>query len=182
MGIAARGGVGRRSLTSGRVDDAVDFGDVDADVNEILQRGVALSRHDREAADRVFREALALDPHQLATYFCLYKIHAYSGRLDAALEAAEAGLLEAARQANLAADWRLWRVEEIDLDGPARFGLHTLKALAFIRLRRGEGEQARDLLEGLARLDPSDAVGGSVVEAIRRGADRAAEPPDAGKV
>jgi hypothetical protein len=153
-----------------RDDDAIDFGEVPPAVNEILQRGVALHRTDRAAADRAFREALALDPRALATWFCLYKIHTYSGDLDAALAAAEGGAREAARQANLAPDWRLWRREEISLEGPGRFALYTLKALAFIRLRRDEPEAADEVLAHLARLDPDDAVGGSVVEAIRRGA------------
>lgn len=154
-----------------RDDDAIDFGEVPPAVNEILQRGVALHRSDRAAADRAFREALALDPRALATYFCLYKIHTYAGDLDAALAAAEGGAREAARQANLSPDWKLWEPDEISLDGPGRFALYTLKALAFIRLRRDEPDEARIALEHLARLDPTDAVGGSVVEAIRRGVE-----------
>lgn len=159
-------------------DDAVDFGDVPERVNEILQRGVALHRTDRAAADRAFREALAVDPTALATWFCLYKIHTYAGDLDAALAAAEGGAREAARQANLSPDWRLWQAEAISLEGPGRFALYTLKALAFIHLRRDEPEAAGEALAALARLDPTDAVGGSVVEAIRRGTIAgAARPP-----
>ncbi|NLH79323.1 MAG: hypothetical protein GX458_00550 [Phyllobacteriaceae bacterium] len=154
-----------------RDDDAIDFGELPPAVNEILQRGVALHRVDRAAADRAFREALALDPRALATYFCLYKIHTYAGDLDAALEAAEAGAREAARQANLSPDWRLWEADAISLDGPGRFALYTLKALAFIRLRRDEPCAADEVLAHLARLDPADAVGGSVVAAIRRGVE-----------
>jgi len=161
-------GSGARAEKAG--DDAIDFGDVSDDVNEILQRGVALNRHDRVAADAVFREALALDPRQLPTYFCLYKIHTYSGNLDAARDIAEAGCREAARQANLSPDWRLWDPAEISLEGPGRFALYTLKALAFIHLRRGDRDASRALLDGLARLDPTDAVGSSVVAAIWQGA------------
>lgn len=152
------------------VDDLVDFGELPDAVNAILQKGVAAARSDRAAADALFRSALAVDPRALPTYFCLYKIHTYAGDFDAALEIAEAGLREAARQANLSPDWRLWQRDAVSLDGPARTALYTLKALAFIRLRRGEPEAARDLLARLAELDPDDAVGGSVVEAIRRGA------------
>ena len=150
-------------------DDLVDFGEVPPGVNEILQEGVALHRTDRAAADRAFREALALDPRALATWFCLYKIHTYSGDLDAALAAAEGGLREAARQANLAPDWRLWHPAEISLDGPGRFALYTLKALAFIHLRRDERPEAAAVLSRLAVLDPTDAVGASVVAAIAEG-------------
>ena len=100
----------------------------------------------------------------------LYKIHTYAGDLDAARDVAEAGYREAARQANLSPDWRLWDPAELNLDGPARFALYTLKALAFIHLRRDERDASRALLDGLARLDPTDAVGASVVDAIWRGA------------
>ena len=65
------------------------------------------------AADAAFRRALALDPTALATWFCLYKIHTYSGDLDAALDIALGALREAARQTNLATDWADWRAAEI---------------------------------------------------------------------
>lgn len=163
------GTIGSTRAKALRDDDAIDFGEVPPAVNEILQKGVALWRGDRVAADAAFRAALALDPRALATYFCLYKIHTYSGDLDAALAAAEAGAREAARQANLAPDWRAWEREAISLAGPGRFALYTLKAIAFIRLRRDEPDEARAALDALARLDPDDAVGGSVVDAIWRG-------------
>jgi tetratricopeptide (TPR) repeat protein len=159
---AARGG-------KPRIDDAIDFGDVPPAVNEILQQGVALHRHDRAAADARFRAALALDPTALPTWFCLYKIHTYAGDLDAALEAAEGGLRAAARQANLTPDWTVWRRDEIPANDAGRFALYTLKALAFIRLRRAEPNEAARVLDHLARLDPQDAVGGSVVAAIAAG-------------
>ena len=163
------GGEERRRGAAAGVDDLVDFGDIPPAVNEILQRGVALHRHDRVGADACFRAALALDPSALPTWFCLYKIHTYAGDLDAALEIAEGALREAARQANLPADWTEWRAEEMDPHGPRRFALYTLKALAFIRLRRDETAAARHVLARLAALDPDDAVGGSVVAAIAAG-------------
>jgi hypothetical protein len=130
---------------------------------------MALYRHDPAAADAAFREALALDPTALATWFCLYKIHTYSGRLDEALAVARGGLAEAARQANLSPDWTLWDAPAAALDGPARFALYTLKALAFIHLRRDETAEARRILAALAALDPTDAVGSSLVAALADG-------------
>lgn len=44
--------------------------------------------------------------------------------------------------------------------------LFTLKALAFIHLRRGEREAARGLVTQLLRLDPADHLGASVVETL----------------
>ena len=159
----------RQKVPTTRGEDLVDFGEIPPAVNEILQEGVALHRHDRAAADAAFRRALALDPTSLATRFCLYKIHTYAGDLDAALEVAEDALREAARQANLAPDWTTWAPEEMDPTGPRRFALYTLKALAFIHLRRDEPEAAASVLARLTALDPGDAVGGSVVAALAAG-------------
>ena len=60
----------RRSDTAMRGEDLVDFGEIPPAVNEILQEGVALHRHDRVAADaaravtsaQVLRADLARDP------------------------------------------------------------------------------------------------------------------------
>jgi hypothetical protein len=50
--------------------------------------------------------------------------------------------------------------------GPARFWLFTLKALAFISLRRGEREVAVALIAQMRRLDPVDQLGFGVVEGL----------------
>ncbi|HVZ52569.1 MAG TPA: hypothetical protein VG986_11415 [Pseudolabrys sp.] len=153
----------------GGTEDLVGFGDIPAAVNALLQQGVAAYRHDPPAADRLFREALAAAPQTLPVYFCLYKIHTYQGKLDDALSAAESGLAEAARQAGWSADWRAWQPQAVIPDGAARFALYTLKALAFIRLRRDEREQARRILEHLSRLDPTGSVGWPVIAALADG-------------
>ena len=51
--------------------------------------------------------------------------------------------------------------------GPARFWLFTLKALAFIRLRRGDRAEAQALLEKAAQLDPADNMGASVIASLK---------------
>lgn len=146
--------------------DDINFGDLPEAIDALLQRGVAAYRSDYAEADRLFREALAAAPTVLPVYFCLYKIHTYRGNLDAALAAAEDGLREAARQAGWAADWRSWEVAGIAADDAGRFALYTLKALAFIHLRRDDAKLAREMLDTLARLDPSGAVGWTVVAAL----------------
>ncbi|RBP03518.1 hypothetical protein DFR50_1434 [Roseiarcus fermentans] len=145
--------------------DLIDFGDTPPAVNDLLQQGVSLSRHDRAAADATFRAALALDPSALAAYFCLTKIHAYGGRLDEALTIAEAGLAEAARQAGLPGDWVGWTAEDVARAAavPARFALTMLKASAFIRLRLSEGRETARRLDKLAELGVSEGIGGGVV-------------------
>ncbi|TBW37584.1 hypothetical protein EYW49_10765 [Siculibacillus lacustris] len=162
---------GRDGAERARDHDAIDFGDLPDAVNDILQAGVALYRLDRAAADVAFRRALAIDPTCLAAYFCLYKIHAYSGDLDAARAAAEAGIVEAARQAGRDPDWTTWSADDLVLDGPVRFALYTAKALAFVALRRGDGEAARRILDRLAALDPDDGVGARVVDDLARATD-----------
>lgn len=152
-------------------DNLIDFGDVLPEVNEILQRGVALYRHDPAGADLAFREALALRPDALPTYLCLYKIHTYQGNLDEALGIAHAGLTEAARQAGLDPDWTTWKPGQIseDVASPDHFALFTLKALAFIHLRRDENEMSRRFLGKIAELGAMETVGGTVIAALADG-------------
>jgi tetratricopeptide (TPR) repeat protein len=149
----------------------IDFGELPDQVDALLQQGVSAYRHDKTEADSLFHQALALAPGELPTYYCLYKIHTYQGNLDRALAIAEAGLQEAARQAGWSADHRTWEPVPAALTGPGRFALYTLKALAFIRLRRLEREQADVLLQELSRLDPAGCVGWSVIADLARGLD-----------
>jgi len=152
-------------------DDLINFGEVLPEVNEILQRGVSLYRHDPVGADLAFREALALAPDQLPTYLCLYKIHTYQGNLDEGLAIAHAGLAEAARQAGLDPDWHAWRPGDIsaDVNSAGHFALYTLKALAFIHLRRDESAISQTILAKLEELGAMETVGGSVIAALAAG-------------
>ena len=149
--------------------DAINFGDLPEAINALLQRGVAAYRHDRARADQLFRQALATAPNELPTYFCLYKIHTYQGNLAEAQAAAERGLKEAASQAGWNPDWRQWQSQAVLPQGPGRFALYTLKALAFIHLRQDRRLQARQILERLRQLDPGGAVGWPVVAALEEG-------------
>lgn len=151
----------------------IDFGPLPEAVDALLQAGVKAHRTNPQSADALFRSALARAPDALPVYLCLYKIHTYAGRLDAALQAAEAGLAEAARQANLSPDFRLWRPLDAP-EGARRFALYTLKALAFIHLKRGAWDKARAALDALTEADPHDSVGGSVVRALADGVEESA--------
>jgi tetratricopeptide (TPR) repeat protein len=146
--------------------DEINFGELPEEVNALLQRGVAAYRRDWSYADRLFRQALAAAPRQLPIYYCLYKVHTYQGHLNEALAAAQMALREAARQAGWSADWHDWTPPDKPPDGPARFALYTLKAMAFIHLRRDERDKAARILDCLARLDPRGAVGWPVVAAL----------------
>ena len=152
--------------------DAINFGDLPPAINDLLQKGVAAYRSDFSAADALFREALAAAPQELPTYFCLYKIHTYQGNLDEARTAAQSGLKEAARQAGWPEDWRCWEPQSGVPDGAGRFALYTLKALAFIHLRRNEHNEAEKMLDALRVLDPTGEVGWPVVAELAAGSAR----------
>jgi tetratricopeptide (TPR) repeat protein len=147
-------------------EDLISFGDVPDATNALLQRGVLAYRKDPEAAEVLFQEALALDPAQLPVYYCLYKIYAYRGLLDNALAVATVGLNEAARQAGWSDDFRAWERAAVSSGGPEHFALYTLKALAFIHLRRGETDCAQACLDKLAELAPNREVDFTVVAAL----------------
>lgn len=149
--------------------DTINFGDLPEEIDALLQQGVVAYRKDRAAADALFRKALEAAPQALPVYFCLYKIHTYQGNLDEALSAARRGLEEAARQAGWRSDWRAWTPGPLAADGAARFALYTLKALAFIHLRREEPDAAAEMLGALKVLDPSGAVGWPVVAELAEG-------------
>lgn len=150
--------------------DPIDFGDIPAQVNTLLQAGVVAYRTSKSTAEARFREALALAPDTLPVYYCLYKIHTYQGDLDRALAVAHAGLDEATSQAGWPRDFETWPVSAAT--GPsdaARFALYTLKALAFIHLKRGEIEVSRGILRRLEAVDPDGHVGWHVIRDLLTG-------------
>jgi hypothetical protein len=126
-------------------------------------RGAA---HD-EAGAALWTTVLAF-PQCLPPYYLLYKFHASRGELELAEEVACKALAVAAQQASLARDWRTVQPDDADFStpDPARFWLFTLKALAFISVRRGEHAVARELVGKLRALDPEDRLGFGVVEAL----------------
>jgi len=147
----------------------VNFGELPEAVNDLLQRGVAAYRTDHAKADLLFREALATAPRELASYYCLYKIHTYMGNLDFAARVATDGMIEAARQAGWEADPNRWPHGQVAGAGPARFALFTLKALSFIELKRNNRQIALQHLATLALLDPSGGVGWPVISELAQG-------------
>lgn len=136
--------------------------------------------HDVPAATALLAEALAIAPACLPLHYARYKFHSSHGQYALAEAAAGAALTEAARQAGLPADWRALehsvdpRIDWSDVHGAPHFYLFTLKALAYLRLRRGDLAEAGALLDTLARLDPSDRVGATVTRSLLHGAANAA--------
>ena len=149
--------------------EGVDFGSVPPAADALLQQGVRAHRSDKPAADACFRAALAEDPTALPTYLCLYKTLTYGGRLAEARKAAQDGMAEAARQAGWPEDWHDWPILSGAPEGPARFALYTLKALAFISLKEGQPEAAAAMLDRLAELDRQGLVGWQVIRELADG-------------
>jgi len=149
--------------------EGINFGDLPYEVNSLLQQAVFAHRSDKGEADRLFRQALDVDPAALPIYLCLYKIHTYQGNLGNARAIAQTGLEEAARQAGWPGDWHEWPRPIGVTEGAARFALYTLKALAFIALRDDRLADAADKLTVLRKLDPSGAVGWPVIAALAEG-------------
>lgn len=121
-----------------------------------------------ERAGAALWTAVLTFPNCLPPYYLLYKFHASRGELEPANEVARKGLAVAAAQASIDRDWRAVQPADADfsMPGPARFWLFTLKALAFISVRRDEREEARQLVGKLRVLDPADRLGFGVVEGL----------------
>jgi hypothetical protein len=138
-------------------------------VSPAVQHLIDVARHAPPAqVEAALWTAVATAPDQLPVYYLLYKMHAGRGELDLALQAASKGLQAAAQAAQMAPDWQtvLPSAADFSAPGPARFWLFTLKALAFIQLRRGERDVAAALVARLCLLDPDDHLGASTVERL----------------
>ena len=136
-------------------------------VNNLLQAAVLANHADIPRAEQLFKQAQQLDSTCLQTYFALYKFYFYQGRLQEAETQVLAGLEVASLQGGLPRDYRLLTLDSGRWDMYASditfFYLYTLKALAFIKLRRQHLEEAQQILAVLRVLDPEDRSGGSVV-------------------
>ncbi len=153
------------------VEDAIVFGtQLMPATNSRLQYSVAARHHDNSEAENILWQARAEDPTCLPVYFALYKFYFNCKRLDRAERAARLALAESARQAGLLADWeklsRDPRGRELYGSEAGLFYLFSLKALAFIKLRRRHLDEARAILDSLSLLDPEDRSGGSVIRSL----------------
>ncbi|MEJ2108143.1 MAG: hypothetical protein P8X48_12595 [Acidiferrobacteraceae bacterium] len=127
---------------------------------------------DADRAEALLLEARDLDPACLPVYFALYKHYFYRSRLAEAEQITLTALEAAARQGGFAPDWRNLEVDTAPwsgASGPIRFFLFSLKALAFIRLRRGAPDEAAAILAKLGEIDPLDQVGATVIRDIAAG-------------
>ncbi|MET3514581.1 hypothetical protein ABIC63_002360 [Pseudacidovorax sp. 1753] len=167
------------NLFTGEEADAFFGGEVPPAVRHLVDE--ARSKPREEAAVALWTAVLA-SPQALPVYYLLYKLHASQGELAQALRAAERGLVAAAEVAGLPSDWRQVRPGMTDFlqPGAARLWLFTLKAQAFILLRRGEPAQAAERLDHLRLLDPDDHMGASVVAQLLAQHDVGVRPTTSG--
>jgi len=124
-------------------------------------------------AEAILWSAQAIDPDCLPVYFSLYKFYFYKARLDMAEQVARKALTVAARHGAFDPDWRHASAASTDWSdccSPQHFYMFSLKALAFICLRRLRPEESRDILDKLAEIDPQDSVGASVIRDLMIGA------------
>ena len=148
------------------LEERVVFGrDIPPAVNACLQEAVACA-DDFERARELFYRARDMQPDQLEVYIALYKFCFYRGHLDEAEQVALDALQQSAKRGGFTADWQALETASTDWslhEGPARVFLYSLKALAFIRLRKGDHDVAKNILAKLQQLDTQDLVGGSVI-------------------
>lgn len=130
-----------------------------------LQQAVACAS-DFERARKFLYRARDLQPDQLEVYIALYKFCFYRGHLDEAEQVALAALQQAAKRGGFTPEWQQLDTASTDWtqhEGAARVYLYSLKALAFICLRKNNHDEARQLLAKLQQLDTQDLVGSSVI-------------------
>ena len=147
-------------------EERVVFGrNIPPKVNACLQEAVACA-NDFERSRELLYRAREMKPDQLEVYIALYKVCFYQGHFDEAEQVALDVLQQSAKDAGFDEDWQQLNADSTDWtmdEGPARLYLYSLKALAFIRLRKGQHDVARQVLNKLQQLDLNDLVGGSVI-------------------
>ncbi|MCW2236146.1 hypothetical protein [Azospirillum canadense] len=153
-------------------DGRMAFGDVPEHIDERLQAAVK-ARGVPERCEELLWEAHRLGPRVLLVYYALYKYYFNRKRFADAERVAQIGLEAAAREGGFSGDWRTLAADSTawTAEGPQRFVLFTLKALAFINLRRDRLADARAILDKLAEIDPLDQVGYGVIAALAKGVE-----------
>ncbi|MBI5936574.1 MAG: hypothetical protein HY850_01870 [Betaproteobacteria bacterium] len=140
-------------------------------LQDLVRQGMALHIADPAGGEFLFHYAISQAPEALPLYRVLYKFCNRRRSFDAAHDFAVKGLAVAARQAGLPEAWQVWNPAMVG-NADFRLGsflLLTMKAMAFIELRRGHNDEAERILDSLTSLDPGDGIGASVVAALAAG-------------
>jgi tetratricopeptide (TPR) repeat protein len=137
-------------------------------INALLQQAVA-AYDDTELAESLLWQAQQLDPNQLEVYVALYKFYFYKNQIDEAEAVVFQALTQSAELGKFDADWNQLTPSSSNwysIENPQRLYLYALKALSFIRLRQSQVPGAENILAKLRELDPTDQVGGSVLQQL----------------
>jgi hypothetical protein len=125
-------------------------------------RQAGLSYHLYDVAEEHLRQAEICAPDHFAVLIGFYRFYFYKGRLAEALKIANICIAKAAREKNLAADWRDARPGDADFgsydDVLARFFMFSLKGYAYLNMRLGDLVEGRVAIAKLLELDASDKV------------------------
>lgn len=161
------------NLFTGEASTDLFGGEVPPQVKAIVEQ--ARHAESPERALALLWTAQVCAPNCPSLYYLLYKFHARHADYEQAEIVALKGLDVAAEQAGLPLNWHAVSADMADFDspGPARFWAFTLKALAFIKLKRGDPSLAQAYLDKVKELDPQGGAGGSVIEALLN----ASKPP-----
>lgn len=150
-------------------EDRVMFGvNIPTPINACLQKAVA-AYDDPELAESLLWQAQQMNPNQLEVYVALYKFYFYKNRIDEAEGVVFVALKKSAELGKFPADWNeltLTSANWLSLENPQRLYLYALKALSFIRLRQDDADGGGNILKKLRELDPTDQVGGSVLQQL----------------
>jgi hypothetical protein len=159
------------NLFTGESSTDLFGGDVPPQVKSLVEQARTAETPERALA--LLWTAQVCAPNCPSLYYLLYKFHATHADFEQAEMAALKGLEVAADQAHLPDDWRIVTADMGDFmsPGPARFWLFTLKALAFIRLRKLDTASARAYLGKVQELDPQGGSGSGVIEALLKAAE-----------
>jgi len=163
-------------------DDAVLGASLPAAVEQALRSAGEQRSSNPAMAMAALMRAQALAPEHPAVLIAFYRHHFYGHRLGAARDIARRALVVGATALGLPTLWRdvpPQPLRDAKTDARTRFYLFTLKGYAYLSLRLGDEVEARDALAKLRTLDPDDAVGGALLEAVRVRALVGALDPDA---
>lgn len=128
------------------------------------------ARADPPRAMAALMRAARLAPGHPAVLIARYRDHFYAHRLAPARDVARQALFVGAGALGLPPAWRevpRRALEGTATDPPTRFYLFALKGYAYLSLRLGDADDARDALALLAALDPLDHVGARLLERVR---------------
>ena len=157
-------------LDNDAFDAAVLGGGLPAVAEQALAAAGQVRSSDPALAMAQLMKAQALAPEHPAVLIAFYRHHFYGHRLPAARDVARRALVVAAAALQLPPLWRSVPDQPLPgarTDARCRFYLFLLKGYAYLSLRMDDGTEARDALRKLRALDPDDAVGGALLEAVR---------------